>query len=137
MTSQPAALLRSDSVNSTAMQNRFQLAQILWQRGGPAHAFAGLRGMFECQYFGVQGLPVKGNEVRWRSFLAVTNVIGAIADKWNAVMRGLRANLVFATGFKPETNFGERFSADGEFLCHFIMRDGFLRGVFCGGSFGW
>ena len=90
--------------------------------------------MFQGEDFRVQGLPWEIDEGTRDSFSATPRIVLPVADQGKSGVGRLDADLMFATGFQTEPQFGNEAFAVGEriFGDDFVVRDG-LKGLGSGG----
>src|ERR1019366_1971510 len=100
-------LSRLAFLESGGTQGGVELAKVFGQFGCPSHAPAGLVRVFEAEDFGVQGLTRKINGRVGVVRSAIGRVIRAVADQGKSGVGSLDADLMFATGFQPEPQFGD------------------------------
>ena len=84
-------------------------------------------GVLKGEELSVQGLPGKVDGGKGRIYRAKSGVVCAVADERKAGMGGLDTNLMFATGFKLESQFSDKASVcERVFGKDFEVSDGFL-----------
>jgi len=109
-------------------QGGFELTKVFGQFSGPGHAPTGLVRVFEAEGFGVQGLPREINGRVGKVRPAIGRVIRAVTDQGKSGVGSLDADLMFPSGFQPESQFSDEAFAAGERILgdDFVVRDGLL-----------